>query len=52
MKHDIEEYHATKEQAEKNGKDYQHYFGYEYVVIPQPNGKWKLMAHTDQNLMG
>jgi hypothetical protein len=51
MKHEIIESYDTKEAAVKAGEDYKHWFGYEYTVEPE-GGRWKLVARTDQNLMG
>jgi hypothetical protein len=52
MKHDIEELHETEEQAKKNGEVLKDIFGYTYKVEKLPSGQWKLIAHTDQNIMG
>ena len=51
MKHEIIEFFSSKTAAEKCGEEFKKYFGYEFSVQQEGN-EWKLIARTDQNLMG
>jgi hypothetical protein len=52
MKQHIEEVYDTKEIAEKNGKEWKHYFGYEYTVEQEEDGRYRLVLDTNQIMMG
>jgi hypothetical protein len=56
---EIVKIYDTKEEALKDGEDYKKWLGYEYTIHPenvlQRSGnvqKWKLIATTNQTLMG
>lgn len=55
MKKHIEQVYASKKTAEEEAKLWQEYFGYDYEIteeIQQGRKYYRLVMHTDQNLMG
>lgn len=52
MRQHIEEVYDTKKIAEKNGKEWNLYFGYEYKVQEEKDGRYRLILDTNQIMMG
>ena len=59
MKKHMEYVYDVKAEAERNGKEWQEHFGYDYKIVEEtkeePDGvyvRFRLILDTDQNLMG
>jgi hypothetical protein len=55
MKKHMEYVYEFRAEAERRGKEWQEYFGYEYSIVEELDGayvRFRLILDTDQNLMG
>jgi len=59
MKQHMEYVYDTRKEAEKRGKEWQIYFGYDYSIVEEVKEesdgayvRFRLLLDTDQNLMG
>ncbi len=52
MRQHIEEIYDSRETAEEIAQDWRQYLGYNYEIVEQDDGKFKLVLDTNQVMMG